>query len=257
MGANDSILQVDRFISSPMHCSVHSASFSPKSQSIGKFAYSRKYEGDEMQGSPTTEDEGASTAPEGKKKLVIAGFSGIKNDLQNAYDTPIFQTALDRHGPIAFPNNNLTERTPRNSESLYAEIFHRIQYQSEYKKPPAKKTKVREDLLTRKCIKIFNKVEDQGNKCFSCGTGPNKKYLFFWSKMSYCSYSGYWYCDNCMAKEKAIIPWNVSESWDFTPQPVCKKAYEELMQLFGKPNMMIDYNSLIVSRNSLLYETLV
>jgi len=146
IGANDdSILQVDRFISSPLHCSVHSPSVSPKSQSIGKFVFnSRKSGGDEIHGSPTTEDEGASTAPEGKKKLVIAGFSGIKNDLQNAYDTPIFQTALDRHGPIAFPNNNLTERTPRNSESLYAEIFHRIQYQSEYKKPPAKKTKVRE-----------------------------------------------------------------------------------------------------------------
>ena len=60
-----------------------------------------------------------------------------------------------------------------------------------------------------------------------------------------------------MANEKAIIPWNVSENWDFTGQLVCKKAYEELMQLFGKPNMMVDYNSLIVKRNSLLYETLV
>jgi len=228
----DSILQVERFISSPLHCSVHSQDASPKSLSISKLKKKSGY------GTP---DEEASTAPEGKKKLVIAGFSGIKNDLQNTYDTPIFKTTLDRHGdPIGFSMTQ-TERTPKNSESLYAEIFHRIQYQSEYKKPPSKKTK----------------AEDQQNKCFSCGAVPNKKFLIFWSKLSYCSYTGYWYCGNCMASEKAIIPWNVSESWDFTALPVCKKAYEELMQLFGKPNMMVDYNSLIVKRNSLLYETLV
>lgn len=54
-----------------------------------------------------------------------------------------------------------------------------------------------------------------------------------------------------------MIPWYIDEKWDFKTYSVCKKAYRELVQLFDKPNIILDYSNPILQKNQTVYETIV
>ena len=73
----------------------------------------------------------------------------------------------------------------------------------------------------------------------------------------YCHYTNYWYCSNCISREKAIIPWYVIEKWDFSKYTVCKLAKDELDMLYNKHIIFIEIQSDLVKRNIILYKTLV
>ena len=60
-----------------------------------------------------------------------------------------------------------------------------------------------------------------------------------------------------MAQEGSMIPWYIAEKWDFRSYSVCKKAQRELLQLFDKPNIVLEYNNPVIQTNKLLYDTLV
>ena len=75
-----------------------------------------------------------------RKKLVISGFSGIKNDHHNSYDTPIFRN--QERSPLSTFNYINLPSTCKNSEILYAEVIQKIQYQFEYRERPLKKPQV-------------------------------------------------------------------------------------------------------------------
>ena len=65
---------------------------------------------------------------------MILGFSGIKNDFHNSYDTPIFKN--QERSPLSTFNHINLPPTCKNSEALYAEVIQQIQYQSEYRDRP-------------------------------------------------------------------------------------------------------------------------
>lgn len=77
-----------------------------------------------------------------KKKLVISGFSGIKSDLHNSYDTPIFRNDGKEYMHSAFTYNNLPNASLKHSEQLYNEVFQRMFYQHQYRERPLRQIKV-------------------------------------------------------------------------------------------------------------------
>ena len=88
-----------------------------------------------------TEDEGFLQSSGSKKKLHISGFSGVKTELISSYDTPIFRNG-GRHLTAAF--NYVADEPPvcKNSETLYADTFQKIQYEYEYRARPTRKATV-------------------------------------------------------------------------------------------------------------------
>jgi hypothetical protein len=130
-------------------------------------------------------------------------------------------------------------RKLRNSEELYLERFKNTDIY-DYRSQPERLTK----------------LEDQNYKCRSC-MGGITKWNWLLKQNSYCHYTGYWYCGNCISKEKRMIPWNVLEKWDFKTYSVSKEAQEELDSLYNKNILVIDLTSDIVKKNANLYEALV
>jgi len=76
-------------------------------------------------------------------------------------------------------------------------------------------------------------------------------------RRNYCQYTGYWYCNACMAKEKLLIPWKVRDQLDFKLQHVCRKAREEIKAFYDKPNILIESKSKVVVEDQVFYDTLV
>ena len=100
-------------------------------------------------------------------------------------------------------------------------------------------------------------MEDQNYKCYSCNIDLNRWLLMVRPSFGYCHYTGYWYCNSCVSKDKRLIPWNVLEKWDFKKYSVSREAGEELDKLYAKYLLKIDLKHDIVRKNKALYEALV
>jgi hypothetical protein len=135
---------------------------------------------------------------------------------------------------------NGEEKKMKNSEILYEEQFKALEY-FEYAPRPEKEIK----------------LEEQDYKCRQCRELLNKWVLLVKPSFGYCHYTGYWYCGNCISKEKKLIPWYVLEKWDFKAYPVCKQAQEELDKLYTKYILKIELTMDIVKKNKVLYDCLV
>ena len=87
------------------------------------------------------DDEASLHLSGSRKKLVISGFSGVKTEITSSYETPIFRNGA-RHLTAAF--NYVADEPPvcKNSETLYADRFQKIQYEYEYRERPARKASV-------------------------------------------------------------------------------------------------------------------
>lgn len=66
-----------------------------------------------------------------------------------------------------------------------------------------------------------------------------------------------WYCTNCISPEKFIIPIKIINSFDFNFYEISKEGITEIIDMFNKPILKIDYFNEIVKKNAILYETLV
>ena len=147
------VLQVEPNIISPIEYPSHS----PKSESgvikmTSPLDISPNLEKPEyqMHESPTySEGDIFPAHPEtaSKKKLVISGFSGIKSDIHNSYDTPIFKNNGKEYTHSAFTYNNLSNIPVKNSEKLYNEVFQRMYLQFQYRERPTRQIQVVWSLL--------------------------------------------------------------------------------------------------------------
>ena len=104
---------------------------------------------------------------------------------------------------------------------------------------------------------FFVQLDDQNYKCYNCQIEIKRWSWNLKSNYTYCHYTNYWYCVNCISQEKTFIPWYVIEEWDFNKYSVCKLAKEELEILYNKYIILIDVEKDIVKNNKILYNTLV
>ena len=104
---------------------------------------------------------------------------------------------------------------------------------------------------------LFFQVDDQKYKCYNCQIEIKRWKWNLKSNYTYCHYTNYWYCINCISEEKTFIPWYVIEDWNFSKYTVCKQANEELKILYNKYIILIDIKADIVKKNKTLYNTLV
>jgi len=143
----------------------------------------------------------------------------------------------------AFYNHNGSpdgSKKLKNSEELYNEHFQTLELY-EYRQKPSRQIK----------------LEEQDYKCHSCLQQLNKWVLMVKPSFGYCHYTGYWYCNDCIAKEKKSIPWYVLENWDFKNYTVCKEGKEELDKFYTKYINRIELTSDVVKKNKHLYDALV
>lgn len=183
-----------------------------------------------------------------------------KKDFADADPTPheedsrMNETFEDNYGDTysKFLEEEARKGKLKNSKILFYEKFSSKLKMYEYAEPPKNVSSKVKSLS----IPYFQ-PEDQGHKCYNCGAELSKIMLLIKEKSFFCHYTGHWYCYDCMAKEKALIPWYVRESFDFKQYHVSKTSYEELRKLFNKPIIQIEYLSNIVQKNKILYDTLV
>jgi len=129
----------------------------------------------------------------------------------------------------------------KNSRILYFEKYQGMQSQYEYRNPPTR-------VIT---------AEEQGWKCFECNKDLSKLMITIFPRKNYCQYTGYWYCNSCMAKEKLFIPWHVTNNFDFKLYHVCRKAREEMKRCYNIPNILITLDSKLLSKSKTFYDALV
>lgn len=73
----------------------------------------------------------------------------------------------------------------------------------------------------------------------------------------YCHYLGFWYCPNCISKEKRPLWWKAVEEFDMTPYEVSNDAKKEIDELMKIPNLELKRGSALVRSQQKLKEFLV
>lgn len=63
-------------------------------------------------------------------------------------------------------------------------------------------------------------LDTQNYSCMSCGHPIGMTF----AKACVCSYTGEYYCSDCMAEEEHLIPSRVVHNWDLKSYPVCQRA---------------------------------
>ncbi|ESL06157.1 hypothetical protein TRSC58_06173 [Trypanosoma rangeli SC58] len=80
-------------------------------------------------------------------------------------------------------------------------------------------------------------LRQQAYLCPGCGTvlGAGSSFFFRQFRPRRCHYCTQIYCHECHANQKAILPFLVLTSWNFTPRNVCKGDYRWLQQNWSEP----------------------
>ncbi|RNF07089.1 putative run domain Beclin-1 interacting and cystein-rich containing protein-like [Trypanosoma rangeli] len=80
-------------------------------------------------------------------------------------------------------------------------------------------------------------LRQQAYLCPGCGTvlGESTSFFFRQCRPRRCHYCTQIYCHECHVNQKAILPFLVLTSWNFTPRNVCKRDYGWLQQNWGEP----------------------
>ena len=73
----------------------------------------------------------------------------------------------------------------------------------------------------------------------------------------YCNYLGFWYCPQCISKEKRPLWWKAVEEFDITAYEISNDAKKEIDELMMIPNLELKRDSDLVRANKKLSEFLV